>query len=164
MELLENLLHLRFCFLVHFRAFLKYLLDLIADFYELTFTLLGAPSLNKVVRSSWQEQVDIQLACEVHWWNQLIYNQIVTGLIFLGRWKLILESQVCLREEKVCWCKRLVNLEVQFLIDLNSRLKSFERLRVHLVLLICDRKLVPGEDVLCAQLFLQDTVRAAILV
>lgn len=56
-----------------------------------------------------------------------------------------------------------MNPQIQLLVDNNGGLESFESLRVHIVLLVSDCQLVPGEDILRPQLLLEDTIRTAIL-
>ena len=57
-----------------------------------------------------------------------------------------------------------MNLQVQLLVHLNGRLKGLERLRVHLVLLVRDGQLVPGEDILGTQLLFQSAIVATLLI
>ena len=57
-----------------------------------------------------------------------------------------------------------MDLQVELLVHLDSRLKCFERFGVHLVLLVGNSKLVPREDVLCSQLLFKCAILAILLI
>lgn len=160
-ELLKILLHLLLRFGIDFGALLKYLLDLVAGTLKLVAIASG---LDVVINGSRQDHVNIELAGKVDGRHELLLDQTSRLLLLRRASKLIGEGQVQLGDEIVTLCERRVNLQVQLLVHLDGRLEGLERLRVHLVLLVRDGQLVPGEDILGAQLLLQSAIVATLLI
>ena len=114
-------------------------------------------ALDDKARCAHHNEIDVEL-------RGVVRDRYQLGGALRRRGRVVSKSQMDLGQVIVARGKHGMYPQVQLLINLNGRLERFERLSEHLVLLVGDGQLIPGEYVLGAQLLLQLTVGGAVLV